>query len=354
MRIRRSFPILIGVLLVAAAVALVVVLRKHAPPEPARLLPGADGFVYFDLKWARRVHLFDDLPQINRDPDYQKFIQDTGIDAERDLEEAAFSIHYPTSQPTTQSPPADAQNKGIRFSEVLVGHFDSERLNSYLDKNAKSVEDYHSTKIYTIPLEDRTLRVAILAVDTVAASNVADPLVIKGIIDRSRKLASPFGGPALLRQYYKEVPLASLAWSVVKVNPSNNDGPGAQSFGFLFPRPAVVVASARYLGSVHLRAAAFTASSDDAVQLSQKLGTFLDLFRTAQMTASASGADPDVKALFDSLKVEQRSDGAVVTAVAPIQFFDKLLTAPPQPVPDAQPQPALPPARPTAKGKNKR
>ena len=61
------------------------------------------------------------------------------------------------------------------------------------------------------------MRVAILGVDTVAASNLDDPLVIRGIIDRSRKLASPFGGPALLRQYYKEVPFASLGWAVFKI-----------------------------------------------------------------------------------------------------------------------------------------
>jgi hypothetical protein len=354
MRIRRTLPILAGVLVVMAAIALVVVLRKHAPPEPARLLPGADGFIYFDLKWARRVHLFDDLPQITHDPDYQQFIQGTGIDAERDLEEAAFSIHYPTSRSITQSPSAGAQNKDIRFSEVLVGHFDSERLNSYLNKNAKSVEDYRSTKIYTIPLEDRTLRVAILGVDTVAATNVADPQVIKGIVDRSRKLASPFGGPAFLRQYYKEVPLASLAWGVLKVNPPTDGATAPQGFSFLFPRPAVVVASARYLGSVHLRAAAFTDSPGDAAQLSQKLGTFLDLFRTAQMTTSSSGADPDVKAVFDSLKIEQRSDSAVVTAIAPIEFFHKLIATPPEPPAQLQPQPEpAAPSRP-ANGKNRK
>jgi hypothetical protein len=137
------------------------------------------------------------------------------------------------------------------------------------------------------------------------------------------------------------------------VNPSSGvSGAGSQGWSFLFSRPAVVVASARYLGSVHLRAAAFTNTPEDAAQLSQKLGTFLDLFRTAQMTASASGVDPDVKAVFDSLRVEQRSDGAVITAVAPVQFFEKLLTPPPQPSPEVQPQPTQPPpAHPAPKAK---
>ena len=53
MRIRRSVPIVIAVLLIAAAIALVVTLRKNAPPEAARLLPGADGFLYVNLKWIR-------------------------------------------------------------------------------------------------------------------------------------------------------------------------------------------------------------------------------------------------------------------------------------------------------------
>ena len=46
MRIRRRLPIPLAVLLIIAVVALIVTLRKQAPPEPARLLPGADGFFY--------------------------------------------------------------------------------------------------------------------------------------------------------------------------------------------------------------------------------------------------------------------------------------------------------------------
>src|SRR5208337_4665868 len=140
MRIRRSLPILIGVLLVAGAVALVVVLRKHAPPEPARLLPGADGFVYIDLKWMRRAGLMGNLPQVSHDPEYEQFIQATGIEAERDLEEAALAIHYPPNM-------AAAHGEELRFSEVLVGHFQAERLTAYLKKSASAVESYRSTEI---------------------------------------------------------------------------------------------------------------------------------------------------------------------------------------------------------------
>ncbi|HMH00937.1 MAG TPA: hypothetical protein VK555_05970, partial [Terriglobales bacterium] len=92
MRFRRRLPILLAVVLVAAAVALLVFLRKHAPPEPARLLPSADGFVYVSLKWIRRANIGGQLPAVSHDPEYQQFIEATGFQFERDLEEAAFAI----------------------------------------------------------------------------------------------------------------------------------------------------------------------------------------------------------------------------------------------------------------------
>jgi hypothetical protein len=310
MRIRRSLPIIVAVLLVAAAVALVVVLRKHAPPEPARLLPGADGFVYLNLQWMRRANLLGELPAVPRDPEYEQFIQATGFQFERDLEEAAFSVHYPSTSAQLPQP---------RFSEVFVGKIQGERLRSYLQKLAGSVENYRSIDIYSIPLEGRTVRVAILGLDTVAASNTDDPHVIRGIIDRSRKLASPFAGPALLRQYYKHVPLASLGWAIFRIDPSAElfkTAPG--SWSTWFSQPAVVVASMRYLRELHFRGVAFTGSERDAKNVADRATTYLNLFHAAEISTGGQGSDPDVKALFDSLKVEQEKDRAVLTATMPV------------------------------------
>ncbi len=187
-----------------------------------------------------------------------------------------------------------------------------------------------------------------------AASNLADPLVIRGMIDRSRKMASPFGGPALLRQYYKEVPLASLAWAIVKADPTESAAAQPFQWSFLFSRPAVVVGSVRYLGSVHLKAESFTLSEDDAAQVTQKVGTFLSVFRTAQDTVGSSGTDPDVKALFDSLKIEQHNSRAELTAVAPIGFFRKVFSEAPTAAPEqAPPATPAPPVKPATKGRKR-
>jgi hypothetical protein len=340
MRIRRILPILIAVALIAAAIALVVVLRKHAPPEPARLLPAADGFGYIDLQWMRRANITGELPPVPHDPDYERFINATGFQFERDLDEAAIAIHYPSSIAAA----VPGQPNEPRFSEVFVGKIEGERLRAYLTNLSRSVETYRSVDIYTIPVENRIVRVAILGVDTVAASNYPDPSVIRGIVERSRKLASPFGGPALLRQYYSHVPFASLAWTIFSIQPRT--GSAAQipdNLSFLFAQPATVVASVRYIRALHLRAVAFSGSEDEAQHLTEQLTTFLNLFRAIDHTTASSKTDADVKAILDSLKIEQQKDRTLLTATVPVDFVRKALAEAPAVAPGVTQPPASPP-----------
>jgi hypothetical protein len=344
MRIRRSLPIILAVVALAAVLTLIVQLRKHAPPEPARLLPSADAFVYLNLQWMRRASLAGQLPPVSHDPEYERFIQATGFQFERDLDETAFAVHYPAAQAGVKS----AAPQEARFSEIFVGKIQGERLRAYLRKLSTSVDSYRSVDIFSIPLEGRTLRVAILGVDTVAASNQNDPQVIRGIVDRSRKLASPFGGPAFLRQYYKDVPFASLAWAIFRVSPSSDQSATRpMDLSFLFPNPAVVVASVRYLGTVHLKAEAYTGSDADAQRLAQQLSTFLSVFHSAETSVSTQGPDPDVNQFLDSLKVEQRDHRAVLSAVVPQGLIRKVLAeSPEQLAPHPPPPPSPPPAPP--------
>src|ERR1700738_5692972 len=130
MRIRRRLPILFGVGLVIAAIALAVVLRKHAPPEPARLLPGADGYFYVNLKWVRRANIAGQIPGVPHEPEYEQFIQATGFQFERDLDQAAFAMYYPAAKAGAKPTPPEP----ARFSEIFVGRIDGQRLRAYLGK----------------------------------------------------------------------------------------------------------------------------------------------------------------------------------------------------------------------------
>jgi hypothetical protein len=319
MRIRRRLPIPLAVLLIVAAVALIVTLRKNAPPEAARLLPGADGFLYINLKWIRTFNATSQLPPVSREPEYQKFVEETGFQWERDLDQAAFAIHYPqTWGGGTAGSAAEP-----RFSEVFVGKIDSGRLTGYLKKISSSIDDYRGFEIYSIPLEGRTVRVVILSYDSVAVSNHPNPDVIRGLLDRSRKLASPFGGPWLLRRFYRKVPLASLSFAILRVKPEMSSFGGLETWSLLFSKPAVAVISARYLRALHLRAEAFTGSDADARAVTEKTAAFLNLFHAAEGSVGTHGTDADVKTFFDSLKVEQAGDRAILTATVPPGFIKR-------------------------------
>jgi hypothetical protein len=342
MRIRRTLPIVLGVVAVAAAVTLAVQLRKHAPPEAARLLPSADAFFYANLAWARKANAGNDLPAVSHDPEYERFIQATGFQFERDLDAAAFAIHYPEQWPGGGTGGAAPEP---RFSEVFVGKFDGDRLTAYLKKAARSEETYNSIEIYTIPMEDRSFRVAMLGVDTVASSNQDNPGVIRGMVDRSRRLASPFGGPALLRKYYKRVQLASPVWMVARIQPA---APAFSGWRGVFPGPADVVLSAGYSplhlplrpGSIHVRAEALTSSPDDAHALADKLAVYLAMFHGAESSVGTQGTDADVKEFFDSLKVRQESDRTILNATMPPGFLKKMLSDPQEGFTGAKPSSA--------------
>ena len=332
MRLRRTLPIVLAVLTIAAAVLVAVELRKHAPPEPARLLPGADGFLYANYSWVRRANNGKPFYPVTHDPEYEKFIQETGFDFERDLDAAAFAIHYPKNWPgggTGGSAPEP------RFSEVFTGRFDTGKFAAYFKRTAQSVENYNSVDIFTIPLYGRTFRVAILGVDTVAASNHDDPAVIRGMVDRSRRLASPFGGPAFLRRYYRAVQLGSPVWLMARIDPA---APGFEGWSTVFPKPADLVVSASYnplhlplrAGVLHLRAEAWALNDEDAHDISEKLNVFLSMFHSAEASVGSTGNDPDVKAFFDSLQVQLKDNRVVLLAAIPTEVIRKLAESPSQ------------------------
>lgn len=348
---RRTRLTILTVILVVAALAVIVLLRSQAPPEAARLLPGANAFAYIDLKWVRLLDHLGKVPPVPHDPQYEEFIRQTGFQFERDLDEAAFAIHYPGT--------AEAPGRDMRFTEVFVGRWNSSRVAGYLGKLAQSVNDYRGVQIFNIPLQGRTLRVAMLAVGTVAVSNSDDPQVIRGIIDRSRKLASPFGGPSLLRRYYKQLPFGSLAWAIVSNPAQLQEG---QLSAMLLPpgydqllSGSVIVASARFLRAIHIRADAFYQDQARASQLAEKTAALLTIFHGLQPTITATGpSDKDVKTFFDSLKLEQNKGRVTLTATVPLDFIKKIFAEPPPEAIAPAPQPAPQPPAPAHKKQHRR
>ena len=338
---RRRLLIPLIVLAIVVLVAAAIFLRKAAPPEAVRLLPGAQAYVYINAGPLRRADI--KIPPVQLDPDYETFVKQTGFQFERDIDEAAFAVHTPP-------PNTPGEN---RYSEVFHAKFDSDKVRSYLHTLANRVDSYKDREIFNVPIEDRTVRVTLLGPDLVAISNVDDPLVIRGIVDRYKKLALPFGGPKLIRQYYRKLPFGTLAWAIADVARGEQGNksfvlPGG--FDLFFPPDTVALVSVRYLGSIDFKAEAITNSNQAAERITEQVSAFLALFRTLE--TNASGSDPDVKTFFDSLRVEREGSTAEINAELPKGFLKKILTEPP-PVPAVAEQPPAEKSKAKAKSKRK-
>ncbi len=290
----------------------------------------------------RTAGLFKSM--VNPDADYAQFVRDTGFQFERDLDQAALAVHLSAANRGGHAAPEN------RYSEVFVGRFDQPKLTAYLRRTSTSSSSYRDTTVYAIRLPGRTVRVAVLNQNTVAASNAEGESAILGMIDRYHQTFE-VGGDELLRRYYSHIPLASVAWAVARTASAGEAGnskfvmPGG--FDVFFPPDTVVVAAVRYLGSVQFRADAFTRTQEDAQRLSDQLNAFVAIARTVELRAQADSGDPDLKAFFDSVTVSQLPDRTQLSATIPPGFLKKIVSeTPPAPVLSVPPAPEK---KPTAK-----
>jgi hypothetical protein len=322
MRKRTRYSLLLMLALVAALIV-AVVLRKTAPPEAARLLPESDAIVYINLRPLRAATHFD-RDEVSRSPDYQHFVDVTGIVPERDLDAAAFALH--------RMDDPNGPNGPVAYSEVFEGRFDGSRLAQYLGGIATSQENYGGHTVFTIPIEGRQLRIAQLGYDTLAASNMPTPEQIHEMLDRYRASASPFSGSSLLAARYHDVPLLSSAWGIGHVGLPFSERGRITVFGVGLPLPedTTFVASLRAgLGVLHLRVEQIAPTEADAANSAQALGNIVQLIKAIQPKVEAQSDKSDAEAvrrLTSSLKIEQHKDRTIFTASVPLELVKKLAT----------------------------
>jgi hypothetical protein len=317
-RTRRTLLIVAALLVL---VALAVFLRSKAPPEAARLLPESDGILYIDLR-PIRTFLHKNLKPPQHSPEYQEFIDAIGIDPERDLDQVAIALH--------RMPDPTGPNGPVAYSMVLVGKITGQRLNAWLDAHATSRETYDGKTVYSIPSEDRTVRVAQIGYDTVAASNFPTPEKIHSILDRHRTAAWPLSGSTLLQQHYHDVPLLSLAWGVGQIGLPFSQSGAIHIFGLELPLEpdSTIIASLapalpihNSLGSLHLRVEEIATSEDTAASQAADLATLVTLARGITPSLAANPANNTLKQLLATATVTQHSERVVVTATVPGNFF---------------------------------
>src|ERR1039457_609174 len=307
-RTRRTLWIVAAVLLL---LAVAIFLRSKAPPEAARLLPESDGIIYINLK-PIRAFLHKDLKPPRRVPDYQQFVDATGIDWERDVDQVAIALHR-MSDP-------NGPNGPVAYSIVLVGKLTGKRLKAWLDAHAASRESYAGHTVYSIPVEGRTLRVAQIGYDMLAVSNTPTPEQIHSMLDRHGTAAWPFADSTLLRQHYHDVPLLSFAWGVGQIGLPFSESGAIKVFGLSLPLEAdsTIVASATpalsLAGSLNIKVEEIAPSDEVADNQAAALHTLVTLARALAVPLSQNAAHNGLKQLLKTAEVTQRHNRVVVTA----------------------------------------
>ena len=313
-RTRRTLLVVAGVLLL---LAVAVFLRSKAPPEAARLLPESDGILYVNL---RPIHTFfrKDLKPPDRVPEYQEFVDATGVDWEQDLDEVAIALH--------RMPDPNGPNGPVAYSMVMVGKLTGKKLNDWLDAHATSREAYAGHTIFNIKSQDRTVRVVQIGYDMIAVSNTPTAEQIHSIIDRHRTAALPFAGSSLLARHYRDVPLLSLAWGVGQIGLPFSESGAISVFGLSLPIEAdsTIIASLRWTGSLHVRVEEIAPSEEKAASQAAAIATLVTLARGYTMPLGNTPANNGLKELLKTAEVTQKRERVVVTAALPPAFLQSL------------------------------
>jgi hypothetical protein len=314
-RTRRTL-IVVAAVLVLLAVA--VFLRSKAPPEAARLLPESDGIIYANLK---PVHTFFKarLKPPQRVPEYQEFVEATGVDWERDLDQVAIALH--------RMPNPNGPNGPVAYSMVLVGKLTGAKLNQWLEAHAAARETYAGHTIYNVASEGRTVRVSQVGYDMLAVSNTPTPEQIHSMLDRHRAAALPFAGSTLLSRHYHDVPLLALAWGVGQIGLPFNENGAISVLGFRLPlqSDSTIVAGLSpelsLAGSLRLRVEEIAATNEDAASQAAALSTLVDLARGFTEPLRESAANKGLKELLKSADVTRTRNRVIVRANVPVSML---------------------------------
>ena len=330
-RTRRTLLVVAAVLLL---LAVAIFLRSKAPPEAARLLPESDGIIYFNLK-PIRTFLRKDLKPPKRVPEYQEFVDATGIDWERDLDAAAIALH--------RMPDPNGPNGPVAYSMVLVGKLTGQKLNRWLDAHAATRETYVGHIIYNIPSEGRTVRVTQIGYDMIAVSNFPTPAQVHSIIDRHRTAALPFSGSTLLAEHYHDVPLLALAWGIGQVGLPFSESGSIRIFGFSLPLEAdsTIIASVTpglpLANSAHLRVEEIASNDEVAANQAAALANLVTLARTVTVPLADNAPNRALKELLRTAAVTQKRNRVIATASVSPAYLGELtngdVSAPPATAP---------------------
>lgn len=292
--------IVLSLLAVATAVTFHVVMR---PGRSVYLLPDGNVMAYINFTPMHFMNM--DTSPFTAAPDYQRFVNETGLRVDRDLENIAISAN------------ADGGTRGD-VAIIATGAFDQQRLSGYVQKQeGVQTETYRGKTVFSTPEKDQTARFCVLDSKMVALTLSSTANSMHAIIDKS---AGSGSAPYLFENYYSDVPFASAMWAIVRVPGSviPNSAPGGMYLNFL--KNSVTIVSVRYTGSLHFRGEFIAENQADATNIFQAVNGLLAM---SKLAGGPRQVDPDVTAVMNSIEVKQSGNHVVLSLVVPQDLIQK-------------------------------
>lgn len=292
--------------IVLSLVAVATAVTFHAAMRPGHsvyLLP--DGNVLAYINFTPMHFMSMDTRPFTSAPEYQQFVNETGLRVDRDLDNIAISAH------------ADG-SLGGDVAIIVTGTFDQQRLSGYVQKQAGvQTETYGGKTIFSTSQINQTTRFCVLNSKMVALTVGPTADSMRAIIDKSSGSGS---APYLFDSYYSDVPFASTMWAIVRVPGSAVTDPAPSGLNLSFLKNSVTIVSVRYTGSLHLRVEFIAENQADAANLFQSVN---GLVAMSKLAGRPRQNDPDVIAVMNSLEVKQDGKHVVVSVVVPQELLQK-------------------------------
>ena len=303
----RSRKVLFTLIIVLAVVAIAAAVTYTVIRRPARavyLLPDGNVMAYVNFTPFHFMNM--DTRPITSDPEYQEFLAETGFDVQHDVDNVAVSANA-------------AGGATPDVSAVVTGTFNQERISSYIKKQSEvQTESYGGKTIYLAPAKDQTLRFCLLDNKMAAVTFGPSADSMHGIID---KFTGSGSMPRLLKDHYDDVPFASVAWTIIRVPEFAVPPPGPGGMDLSILKNSVTIVSARYTGSVRLRAEFITEDPANATKVFTALNSAVAMGKVEAMAASAQ--DKDLAEVMNNLELKQSGNRVILSVVVPQDVIKK-------------------------------
>ena len=292
--------IVLSLVAVAAAVAVHVVMR---PGRSVYLLPDGNVIAYINFTPMHFMNM--DTRAFTATPDYQQFVNETGLHVDRDLENIAISAN------------ADG-GPSAELAIIVTGTFDQQRLSGYVQKQeGVQRETYGGKTIFSVPENYQTARFCVLDSKMVALTVSPTAESMHAIIDKS---AGSGSAPHLFESYYSDVPFGSAMWAIWRVPSFAVPASASGGLNLNFLKNSVTIVSVRYTGSLRLRGEFIAENQADASRIFQAVNGLLAM---RNLAAGPRQVDPDVTDMMNSIEVKQNGNHVAVSIVVPQGVIQK-------------------------------